>query len=253
MMDEIKVIKVGGQVVENPDTLAELLDRFSALEGKKVLVHGGGKSATKIAAQLGIETKMVDGRRVTDAEMLNVVTMVYGGLVNKNIVAKLQLRGINALGLTGADMNVIKSHKRTGTAIDYGFVGDVDETDGKMLSTLIEAGVVPIMAPLTHDGKGQLLNTNADTIASETAKALTPYYNVTLIYCFEKKGVLSNPDDDDSVISQITRTDFERMVEDGSVNSGMIPKLQNSFRSLDAGVKEVVICDYHIKGGTSIK
>lgn len=253
MMDEIKVIKVGGQVVENPDTLAELLDRFSALEGKKVLVHGGGKSATKIAAQLGIETKMVDGRRVTDAEMLNVVTMVYGGLVNKNIVAKLQLRGINALGLTGADMNVIKSHKRTGTAIDYGFVGDVDETDGKMLSTLIEAGVVPIMAPLTHDGKGQLLNTNADTIASETAKALTPYYNVTLIYCFEKKGVLSNPDDDDSVISQITRTDFERMVEDGSVNSGMIPKLQNSFRSLDAGVKEVVICDYHIEGGTSIK
>lgn len=252
-MDEIKVIKVGGQVVENPDTLAELLDRFSALEGKKVLVHGGGKSATKIAAQLGIETKMVDGRRVTDAEMLNVVTMVYGGLVNKNIVAKLQLRGINALGLTGADMNVIKSHKRTGTAIDYGFVGDVDETDGKMLSTLIEAGVVPIMAPLTHDGKGQLLNTNADTIASETAKALTPYYNVTLIYCFEKKGVLSNPDDDDSVISQITRTDFERMVEDGSVNSGMIPKLQNSFRSLDAGVKEVVICDYHIEGGTSIK
>lgn len=252
-MDEIKVIKVGGQVVENPDTLAELLDRFSALEGKKVLVHGGGKSATKIAAQLGIETKMVDGRRVTDAEMLNVVTMVYGGLVNKNIVAKLQLRGINALGLTGADMDVIKSHKRTGTAIDYGFVGDVDETDGKMLSTLIEAGVVPIMAPLTHDGKGQLLNTNADTIASETAKALTPYYNVTLIYCFEKKGVLSNPDDDDSVISQITRTDFERMVEDGSVNSGMIPKLQNSFRSLDAGVKEVVICDYHIEGGTSIK
>lgn len=252
-MDEIKVIKVGGQVVENPDTLAELLDRFSALEGKKVLVHGGGKSATKIAAQLGIETKMVDGRRVTDAEMLNVVTMVYGGLVNKNIVAKLQLRGINALGLTGADMNVIKSHKRTGTAIDYGFVGDVDETNGKMLSTLIEAGVVPIMAPLTHDGKGQLLNTNADTIASETAKALTPYYNVTLIYCFEKKGVLSNPDDDDSVISQITRTDFERMVEDGSVNSGMIPKLQNSFRSLDAGVKEVVICDYHIEGGTSIK
>ena len=252
-MDEIKVIKVGGQVVENPDTLAELLDRFSALEGKKVLVHGGGKSATKIAAQLGIETKMVDGRRVTDAEMLNVVTMVYGGLVNKNIVAKLQLRGINALGLTGADMNVIKSHKRTGTAIDYGFVGDVDETDGKMLSTLIEAGVVPIMAPLTHDGKGQLLNTNADTIASETAKALTPYYNVTLIYCFEKKGVLSNPDDDDSVISQITRTDFERMVEDGSVNSGMIPKLQNSFRSLDAGVKEVVICDYHFEGGTSIK
>lgn len=251
-MDKITVIKVGGQVVENPETLAELLDGFAAIEGKKVLVHGGGKSATKIATQLGIETKMVDGRRITDAEMLKVVTMVYGGLVNKNVVAQLQSRGINALGLTGADMNVMKSHKRTGTTIDYGFVGDVDKADGKMLSTLIEAGVVPIMAPLTHDGNGQLLNTNADTIAAETAKALTPYYNVTLIYCFEKKGVLSNPDDDDSVISQISRADFDRMVNDGSVNSGMIPKLQNSFQSLEAGVKEVIICDYHIKGGTLI-
>lgn len=240
--DSINIIKVGGAVVEDEAQLSRLLADFSSIEGKKVLVHGGGRRATKVAAELGIETKMVNGRRITDADMLEVVTMVYGGLVNKNVVAKLQAVGVNALGLTGADVDVIRSHKRPlKNGIDYGFVGDVDKADGRMLSTLVEAGITPVMAPLTHDGQGNILNTNADTIASETAKALAPYYDVTLIYSFEKKGVLSNPDDDDSVISVITHADFERYKADGTVAGGMIPKLENALAAIDAGVKEVII------------
>lgn len=246
-MNKLTVIKVGGQVVEKQDSLAALLDDFSAIEGRKVLVHGGGKSATQLATQLGIETKMVDGRRITDAEMLKVVMMVYGGLVNKNIVAQLQARGINALGLTGADMNILLSHKRVGADVDYGFVGDVDIVDGKMLSTLIEEGVVPVMAPLTHDGKGQMLNTNADTIAAETAKGLVPYYKVCLKYCFEKKGVLLNPDDEESVIPIIHKHEFEQLKADGIVSGGMIPKLQNAFNALDAGIGQVFINNTEIR------
>ena len=203
------VIKVGGAVVEDENQLAQLLSHFSNIKGHKVLVHGGGRKASKIASNLGIETQMVEGRRITDAAMLEVVTMVYGGLVNKNLVARLQASGVNALGLTGADMNVILSHKRpVRNGIDFGFVGDVDQADGAMLQTLIEKGITPIIAPLTHDGQGHLLNTNADTIASVTAKALAPFYDVTLIYTFEKKGVLSDPSDDDSVIPVITHADF---------------------------------------------
>ena len=260
--ESLFVIKVGGAVVEDELQLSSLLRDFIAIKGRKVLVHGGGRRATKVAAALGVETKMVNGRRITDADMLEVVTMVYGGLVNKNIVARLQAQGINALGLTGADMNVIRSHKRppititphqffpsqgrsggvsTTQSIDFGFVGDVDEADGEMLQTLIEEGVTPVMAPLTHDGKGNLLNTNADTIAAETAKALADYYDVTLIYSFEKKGVLRNPDDDNSVIPVITREDFQRYVADGTVAGGMIPKLENAFDAIDAGVKKVII------------
>ena len=191
---------------------------------------------------LGIESKMVDGRRITDADMLNVVTMVYGGLVNKNLVARLQACGVNALGLTGADMNVIRSHKRPlKNGIDFGYVGDVDKADGEILSRLIEVGITPVMAPLTHDGQGHILNTNADTIASETAKALAPIYDVTLIFSFEKKGVLSNPDDDDSVISTITRSDFINYKADGIISGGMIPKIENAFSAIDAGVKQVII------------
>ena len=205
------------------------------LRGEKVLVHGGGRRATKVAAALGIESKMVNGRRITDADMLEVVTMVYGGLVNKNLVARLQAAGVNALGLTGADIDVIRSHKRPiKDGIDFGFVGDVEKANGQMLHTLINAGITPVMAPLTHDGQGHILNTNADTIAGETAKALAPYYDVTLIYSFEKKGVLSNPDDDNSVISEITREDFERYKADGTVAGGMIPKLDNAFDAIDA-------------------
>lgn len=242
MMDKVTVVKVGGAIVEDSEKLAQLLKDFAAIPGKKVLVHGGGRRATKVAAALGIESKMVNGRRITDADMLEVVTMVYGGLVNKNLVAKLQANGVNALGLTGADMDVIHSHKRPlKDGIDFGFVGDVERADGKMLQTLIEEGVTPVMAPLTHDGKGNILNTNADTIASETAKALAPYYDVTLIYSFEKKGVLSNPDDDDSVIPVITHADFEKYKADGTVAGGMIPKLENALAAIDAGVKEVII------------
>lgn len=241
-MEKITIVKVGGAVVEDEAQLTQLLKDFAAIEGKKVLVHGGGRRATKVAAALGIESKMVNGRRITDADMLEVVTMVYGGLVNKNLVARLQAAGVNVLGLTGADIDVIRSHKRPiKDGIDFGFVGDVEKANGQMLHTLINAGITPVMAPLTHDGQGHILNTNADTIAGETAKALAPYYDVTLIYSFEKKGVLSNPDDDNSVISEITREDFERYKADGTVAGGMIPKLDNAFDAIDAGVKRVII------------
>lgn len=241
-MEKITIVKVGGAVVEDEAQLTQLLKDFAAIEGKKVLVHGGGRRATKVAAALGIESKMVNGRRITDADMLEVVTMVYGGLVNKNLVARLQAAGVNALGLTGADIDVIRSHKRPiKDGIDFGFVGDVEKANGQMLHTLINAGITPVMAPLTHDGQGHILNTNADTIAGETAKALAPYYDVTLIYSFDKKGVLSNPDDDNSVISEITREDFERYKADGTVAGGMIPKLDNAFDAIDAGVKRVII------------
>lgn len=241
-MEKLTVVKVGGAVVEDEEQLARLLNDFAAIEGNKVLVHGGGRRATKVAASLGIESKMVNGRRITDRDMLEVVTMVYGGLVNKNVVARLQANGVNALGLTGADMDVLRSRKRpVKDGIDFGYVGDVERADGKALQTLIEAGIVPVMAPLTHDGKGNILNTNADTIAGETAKALAPFYDVTLIYSFEKKGVLANPDDDDSVIPMITPTDFERYKADGTVAGGMIPKLENAFAAIDAGVGRVII------------
>ena len=242
MKEKITIVKVGGAVVEDEAQLAQLLKDFCAIEGKKVLVHGGGRRATQVAAKLGIESKMVNGRRITDADMLSVVTMVYGGLVNKNLVARLQAHSENALGLTGADMNVIRSHRRPlKDGVDFGYVGDVDRADGAMLSRLIEAGIVPVMAPLTHDGLGHILNTNADTIASETAKALAPYYEVTLIFCFEKKGVLRDPDDDDSVIPAITRTDFIKYKEDGIISGGMLPKIENALNAIDAGVSRVII------------
>lgn len=241
-MEKVTIVKVGGAIVEDNEQLAQLLTDFAAIPGKKVLVHGGGRRATKVAAALGIESKMVNGRRITDAQMLEVVTMVYGGLVNKNLVAKLQAKGVNALGLTGADMDVIHTHKRpVKDGVDFGYVGDVERANGKMLQTLIQEGITPVMAPLTHDGNGNILNTNADTIASETAKALAPYYDVTLIYSFEKKGVLSNPDDDNSVIPVITRSDFEKYQADGTIGGGMIPKIENALAAIDAGVKEVII------------
>ena len=241
MREKLTVIKVGGKIVEEEATLNRLLDDFATIEGHKVLVHGGGRSATKIAAQLGIESKMVNGRRITDPERLKVVTMVYGGLVNKNVVAGLQARGVNALGLTGADMNVMRSVKRPVKEVDYGFVGDVEKVDASLLSDLIYKGVVPVMAPLTHDGKGHMLNTNADTIAGETAKALAALFDVTLVFCFEKKGVLRDENDDDSVIPLITPAEFKQYVADGIIQGGMIPKLENSFAAIDAGVSEVII------------
>lgn len=241
MKQKITVIKVGGKIVEEKDSLENLLGRFAVIDGYKVLIHGGGRSATRIAESLGIESKMVNGRRITDAETLKVVTMVYGGLVNKNIVAGLQARGVNALGLTGADCNVLRAHKRPIGEVDWGFVGDIDSADGAMLAKLISEGIVPIMAPLTHDGKGNLLNTNADTIASETAKALAPYFDVTLTYCFEHPGVMRNPDDATSLIPLINRESYKQLLADGTISGGMIPKIDNAFAALEGGVSKVII------------
>lgn len=240
-MEKLTLIKVGGKIVEEADTLKHLLRDFAAIEGYKVLVHGGGRSATKIASQLGIESKMVNGRRITDADMLHVVTMVYGGLVNKNIVAGLQALDVNALGLTGADMNIMRSEKRPVAEVDYGSVGDVKEVNADLLATLIKQGIVPVLAPLTHDKKGNMLNTNADTIAGETAKALAKHFDVTLMFCFEKKGVLLDENDDDSVIPELSWEEFQHYVEEGVIQGGMIPKLENAFQAIDAGVKEVII------------
>lgn len=241
MKDKLTIIKVGGKIVEEPDTLAALLRDFAAIDGFKLLVHGGGRSATKIAAQLGIETQMIDGRRVTDQQMLEVVTMVYGGLVNKTIVARLQALGIDALGMTGADMNILRSDRRPVKTVDYGFVGDVKEVNSQALATLIRAGVVPVIAPLTHDGKGSMLNTNADTMAGETAKGLANDFDIQLVYCFEKAGVLRDENDDDSVIGLVDRDIYAQLRNDGIVVGGMIPKLDNAFEAIDAGVSEVII------------
>lgn len=241
MKQQLTIVKVGGKIVETPETL-DLLHDFSTLKGNKILVHGGGRTATQIANQLNIETHMVEGRRITDEAMLQVVTMVYGGLVNKNLVAKLQSCGVNALGLTGADMNVIHSHKRPlKNGIDYGFVGDVDQVNSSQLEQLLNMGITPILAPLTHDGEGHMLNTNADTIAAETAKALANDFDVTLVYCFEHAGVLTDPDDESSVIPSINHSSFEQLKANGTVSGGMLPKIENSLAAVSAGVSRVII------------
>ena len=294
------VIKVGGAVVEDPASLAALLDQFVKIEGPKVLVHGGGRSATKLAAQLGIESQMVGGRRITDAETLRIVTMVYAGLVNKNIVAQLQARGVNALGLCGADLNLIRAHRRpvTPEGIDFGFVGDVDSADGQRLRQLLSEGITPVIAPITHDGAGKLLNTNADTIAQTIATALarcemedgewtmdngqwimdsgplgskrrltlqecemgndkadcqSPSSTVSLTYCFELPGVLRDASDPATLIPHLTKADFRQLVADNVIIGGMIPKLENAFAALSAGVDAVRITNIHdLTGGTVI-
>ena len=240
-MDKLTIVKVGGKIVEEPDSLKQLLHDFSQIEGYKVLVHGGGRSATAVAERMGIESKMVNGRRITDLEMLKVVTMVYGGLVNKQIVAGLQALGVNGLGLSGCDLNYMRSDKRPVTDIDYGYVGDVKEVNAGILVDLISKGVVPVLAPLTHDNSGNLLNTNADTIACEAAKALSTYFEVTLMYCFDKKGVLLNENDDNSIILKLTPSLFKQYVSENIIQGGMIPKLENSFDALKAGVRKVLI------------
>ncbi|MFO8000779.1 MAG: acetylglutamate kinase [Marinilabilia sp.] len=241
MDQQLTIVKVGGKVLEDPASLQSFLDDFSVLPGAKLLVHGGGRSATSMADRMGVETKMVDGRRITSSDMLEVVTMVYGGLVNKKVVAELQARDINALGLTGADLDLVRARKRTGTEIDYGFVGDVDEVHPKVLLNLVKQGVVPVVAPLSHDGKGQLLNTNADTMASSLAVAVAGTFDTKLVFCFDKPGVLINPDDDNSVIPFLNRELFNMYREEGIIGEGMIPKLDNGFDSLQQGVLEVVI------------
>ena len=240
-MQQLTIIKVGGKIVEEPDTLAALIADFARIPGLKLLVHGGGRSATRLATQLGIEQKMVDGRRITDADTLRIVTMVYGGLVNKNIVTSLQAEGINAIGLTGADMDIIRSHRRPAGEIDYGFVGDVDRVDAQAIARLLDAGLVPVIAPLSHDGHGSMLNTNADTIASEVACALAPLFDTTLTFCFEKPGVLADENDDSSVIKKIDRATYQQLRDRSIIAGGMIPKLDNAFKALNSGVKEVII------------
>ena len=257
MTRKLTIVKVGGAVVEDESQLTQLLKDFCNIEGAKILVHGGGRRATKIAERLGIETKMVNGRRITDADMLEVVTMVYGGLVNKTVVARLQALGCNAIGLTGADANILLSEKRPPVKIspmspispmgpiefiDFGFVGDVKQADGAKIAHFIDAGLTPVIAPLTHDGQGHMLNTNADTMASETAKAMAAAgYEVTLIFAFEKPGVLRNADDDSSVIATINHADFESYKADGTISGGMLPKIENALAAVDAGVKRVII------------
>ena len=266
MKETLNIIKVGGGVVEDQASLASLLNQFAALEGRKVLVHGGGRLATAMAANLGIESRMVGGRRITDEEMLRVVTMVYGGLVNKNIVAGLQAKGVKAIGLTGADGDVIRSHKRplkrvsmgdgTEQMVDFGFVGDVDKVDAQLLVQFIETDIVPVVAPLTHDGEGHILNTNADTIAASVACALAEHYDVTLTFCFEKPGVLRNADDDSSVIPVIDEAQARNLIAEGIIAGGMIPKIENAFGAIHQGVRQVIITHSdNVDGsrGTTIK
>jgi acetylglutamate kinase len=250
---KLYVIKNGGNIIDNEEKLATFLKDFAELFGSAspqhpfrgrglgLLVHGGGKLATKLAADLGIEQQMIDGRRITDAATLKIVTMVYAGAINKNVVAQLQANGCNAIGLTGTDGNAIKAHKRNHPTIDYGFVGDVDEVNTDLLKSLLEQNIAVVLAPITHDGNGLLLNTNADTIAQETAKALSSIYEVELIYSFEKSGVLLNAEDDASVISSINPTTYSELKDTKVIFAGMIPKLDNAFAAINSGVSKVII------------
>ncbi|WP_316798954.1 acetylglutamate kinase [Pedobacter frigidisoli] len=242
-MNQLTIIKIGGNVIDNSENLHQFLLDFTALPGDKILVHGGGKIATELGQSLGIEAKMVEGRRITDIETLRIVTMVYAGLINKNIVAQLQAKGSNAIGLTGADGNVIKAKKRPVKDIDYGYVGDLDEQSvaTSTLDSLLKAGLVPVLCAITHDGETQLLNTNADTIASSVAVAMSDLYETRLVYCFEKKGVLKDVNDDASVVREIKANEFEGLKADGTVQGGMIPKLHNAFQAIKKGVSAVYI------------
>jgi acetylglutamate kinase len=238
---ELSVIKIGGNIIDDEQKLAGFLHVFASVKGKKILVHGGGKLATKLAEGLGIQQQMIDGRRITDAETLKIVTMVYAGTINKNIVAQLQARGCEAMGLTGADGNAILAHKRVHPTIDYGFVGDVDGINTSLLTSLLLLDKTLVFAPITHDGKGQLLNTNADTIAQEIARGLSSSFTTTLVYSFEKSGVLLNADDDQSVISRIDPDYYQELKQRQVIFAGMIPKLDNAFAALNSGVTKVII------------
>jgi acetylglutamate kinase len=237
------IIKIGGNVIDHEENLKIFLKSLSGLNEKFILIHGGGKVATEISKGLGIEAQMVDGRRITDAETLKIVTMVYGGLINKKIVSNLQALGKNAIGLTGADANIIMATKRpVKNGIDYGFVGDVESVNGAVLNTFLKENLQPVLAPLTHDGKGNMLNTNADTVASKVAVAMSSYFNTHLVYCFELKGVLKDINDKDSVISEINTDTYHKLKETGVIAKGMIPKMDNSFDAIKSGVQSVIIC-----------
>jgi acetylglutamate kinase len=251
-MDKLNIIKIGGNIIDDEIKLSSFLQSFAAIEGKKILVHGGGKLATRIAEAMGLKQHMVDGRRITDAETLKIVTMVYAGYINKNIVAHLQSFSCNAIGISGADGNTMLAHKRAGSkaspsggglegAFDYGFAGDIDEVNSSFLDSLLQTNEAVVIAPITHDGKGQLLNTNADTIAQEVAKAMSKLYSVYLIYSFEKAGVLLDVNDETTVINKINPDLYLQLKTNGKIFAGMIPKLDNAFAALNSGVNKVII------------
>lgn len=249
-MEKLFVIKIGGNVIDNPAALQSFLKDFAALKGHKILVHGGGKIATKIGDQLGVQSQYINGRRITDDDTIDIVTMVYGGLVNKKMVAQLQALHSNAIGLTGADANIIPATKRpikiiNEQSVDFGWVGDIDtsELNIKNLKLLIDAGFIPVFAPLTHDGTGHILNTNADTVASTLAVGLSKFFTVRLLYCFEKKGVLANVNDDASVIQHITKEKYQQLLAEQKLFEGILPKIDNAFAAIDSGVSEVLIGD----------
>ncbi|GAA4279762.1 acetylglutamate kinase [Gaetbulibacter aestuarii] len=240
-MDPLKIIKVGGNIIDNPEALDRFLEQFAKVQGPKILVHGGGKLATKLAEDMQVPVNMIEGRRITDAVTLDIITMIYAGKINKNIVAKLQANHCNAIGFTGADGNVICSVKRPVKTIDYGFVGDIVKVNPEVPDVLLQNGVTPVFCAITHDNNGQLLNTNADTIASALAVGLSKYYATELIYVFEKNGVLMSVDDEDSVIENINTESYEKLIKDGVIADGMLPKLTNCFDALKAGVSKVII------------
>jgi len=244
-MKKLFVIKIGGNVVDDAAALESFLQNFASITAPKILIHGGGKIATSIGKQLGIEPNYINGRRITDSATIDLVTMVYGGLVNKKLVASLQSMRCNAIGLTGADANIIPARKRPVKEIDYGFVGDIDSSEltAESLQLFLDNKLVPVVAPLTHDGQGQMLNTNADTIASALAVALSKQYDVRLIYCFEKKGVLENIDDENSVISLINKEKYQQLLQEKKLADGILPKIENAFAAINSGVNEVLIGD----------
>ncbi|HEX6334822.1 MAG TPA: acetylglutamate kinase [Flavisolibacter sp.] len=240
-MEPLYVIKIGGNVIDDEQALFAFLEHFAAIKEKKILVHGGGRVATEMAEKLGIPQQMTGGRRVTDAETLRVVTMVYAGLINKSVVARLQALGCNAIGLSGADGNAISAHQRVSGTIDFGFAGDIDQVNTAFFRGLFDQHLTPVIAPITHDGNGQLLNTNADTVAQETAKAMSGYYDTVLVYSFEKAGVLLDINDPSSIVSELDHGRYNELRGSGAIFAGMIPKLDNAFSALDAGVRRVII------------
>lgn len=248
MKKSLTVVKIGGNIIEDPKALSEFMDMFSAVKGLKVLVHGGGKKATQLSKQLGVSTTMVNGRRITSLESLKIAIMVYAGLVNKSIVAGLQARGCDALGFSGADGNTISATKRSVDKVDFGYVGDVTKVNSEAISKIISSGFTPVFCALTHDSNGQLLNTNADTIAAEVAAALSGTYNVSLYYCFEKNGVLRNVEDDTSVIEQINLKSYQDLLSSGIISEGMLPKMENCFYALKNKVSKVCIGNIYMIG-----
>lgn len=255
-MERITVVKIGGNVIDNPAALTAFLTDFAALKGAKILVHGGGKLATRLAEKLELNVQMIDGRRVTDKGTLDVVTMVYAGLINKQVVAALQASGCNAIGLSGADGNIVQAHRRPSKPIDYGFVGDIDSVESQLLGKLLDAGLTPVFSAIMHDGKGSLLNCNADSVATAIALGASKVAPTDLIFCFEKAGVLRDPDDEKSVIEEITPESYPPLKADGTISKGMIPKVENALKAVKEGVKSVVIkqADHLLHpSGTTIK